>query len=683
MVMRRRHDRSSSSAERTRGATGRLPTSAGRLVGDRMHIDSPAASACGGVRRLRRLTWILVAATGAMGLGVIYGPALQRTYYLSRLDASDADTRMDAMNHLAPLTRGNADGAARLVEALVAEIIQGEPAGSAAADAIAAWAAQHNESFRTALGIGLEGAQDQDVLIRAMWLQRVGDWRRPQRSFGELLRREHLRLQSPDPVERRIAIRAIARHRIDSTVDVGTAIELATHDDSTDVRRDAVIAASICLRTHSAPVLVDLLQDSEPLVRREAVLQLAHWAAGDFGAVADLAARDMNAGVREAACWVLGQSATALALPALTQSAQTDPSVPVRRMATWGLGQLASCTDGVAPVLASLLSDADEMVAWRAARGVARLPVQQIPTDALLAVLADGHEVSRMAVATALGRSPPDARIRDALGDALNPASSNRNWPLVLALLGGLGAHGDDESVRLVTGLASNEAVPPIYQLEAARLVSQTDAVRGWGCLRALMADAPDEVRELAAWWLSRLASQLESAWIDDPVIEAHGVRGLEAWAMALADACEHIPPADAGVNEPSSGEAGEEPEPGEDWKAYGYELYARILCGDEAARPQLDTYILNQHVSRVGVYVTLLEHGESLPLDLLLGDDPTLDVRSLLVDARVGEVLAYYRPDAPRVSHEDDPALQRWQLERLRDFWQVHRSCAPPGRDY
>ena len=636
------------------------------------------------VRRLRRLTWTLVAAAGAMGLGVIYGPALQRTYYLTRLDATDADTRVDAMNHLAPLTRGHPDGAARLAEALVAETTKGEPDGAAAADAIAAWAVQHNESFRTALGTGLEGEQDQDLLIRATWLERVGDWRRPQRSFGELLRREHLRLQSPDPVERRIAIRAIARHRIDSTVDVGAAIELATHDDSTDVRRYAVIAASICLRAHAAPVLVALLHDPQPPVRREAVLQLAHWAAGEFGAVADLAAHDVDAGVREAACWVLGGSAAPLALPVLTQSAQTDPSVPVRRMATWGLGQLASCTDGVAPVLVSLLSDTDEIVACRAARGVTRLPARQIPTGALLAALADGHEDARAAVATALGRCPPDARIRDALGDALNPASSNRNWPLVLALLGGLGAHGDGESLRLMTGLASNEAVPPIYRLEAARLVSQTDAVGGRGCLQALMAKAPDEVRELAAWWWSRLAPQLESAWIDERVIEAHGPRGIEAWAMALAGACEHFPPADARVTEPSSSpeEAGEEAEPGEDWKAYGYELYARLLCGDEAARPQLDTYILNQHVSRVGVFVTLLEHGESLPLDLLLGDDPTLDVRSLLVDARVGEVLAYYRPDAPRVSHEDDPALQRWQLERLRDFWQVHRSSAPPGRD-
>lgn len=641
-----------------------------------MNVNSPAARM---VRRLRRLTWTLVAAAGAMGLGVIYGPALQRTYYLTRLNATDSDTRVDAMNHLAQLTRGHPDGAARLAEALIAEATQAESNEAATADEIAAWAVQHNESFRTALGTGLDSAQDQEFLIRAMWLDRVGDWRHPQRSFGELLRREHLRLQSPDPVERRIAIRAIARHRIDSTVDVGTAIKLATHDDTTDVRRYAAIAASICLGTNAAPVLVDLLQDPQPPVRREAVLQLAHWAAGDLGAVADLVAHDADAGVRQAACWMLGQSTTALALPVLTQSAQTDPSEPVRRMATWGLGQLASGTVGVAPVLASLLSDTDEIVAWRAARGVARLPVRQIPTGALLTALADGHEDSRAAVATALGRCPPDLRIRDALGDALNPALSSRNWPLVLALLGGLAAHGDGESVRLMNGLASNEAVPPIYRLEAARLVSQIDAVRGRGCLRALMAEAPDEVRELAAWWLSRLAPQLESARSDDPVIEAHGI---EAWAMALAGACEHFPPVDAGVNEPSSGEASEEGEPGEDWKAYGYELYARLLCGDEAARSQLDTYILNQHVSRVGIFVTLLEHGESLPLDLLLGDDPTVDVRSLLVDARVGEVLAYYQPDAPRVSHQDDPALQRWQLARLRDFWQVHRSSAPPGRD-
>ncbi|MCH7700665.1 MAG: HEAT repeat domain-containing protein [Planctomycetes bacterium] len=674
--MKRRHDRSSSSAGRAQRATGGLPTSAGSRAGYGMGPDSPAARM---VRRLRRLTWTLVAAAGAMGLGVIYGPALQRTYYLIRLNATDSDTRVNAMNHLAQLTRGHPDGAARLAEALAAETTQGDPDGAGAADEIAAWAVQHNESFRTALGTGLDGPQDQEFLIRAMWLERVGDWRRPQRSFGELLRRERLRLQSPDPVERRVAIHAIVRHRIDMTVDVRAAIVLATHDDIAEVRRYAAIAASICLGTNAAPVLVDLLQDPQPPVRREAVLQLSHWAAGDFDAVANLVAHDLDAGVREAACWVLGGSAAPLALPVLTQSARTDPSEPVRRMATWGLGQLASCTDGVAPVLASLLSDTDEIVAWRAARGATGLPVQQIPTSPLLAALAGGQENSRAAVATALGRCPPDPRIRDALGDALSPALSSNNWPVVLALLGGLGAHGDGESLRLLSELVSNESVPPIYRWEAARLVSEIDAVRGWGCLQALMADTPDEVRELAAWWLSRLAPQLESARIDDPVIEA---RAIEAWAMALAGACERLPLADAGVNESSSEASSDEAEPGEDWKAYGYELYARVLCGDEAARPQLDTYILNQHVSRVGIFVTLLEHGESLPLDLLLGDDPTVDVRSLLVDARVGEVFAYYRPDAPRVSHEDDPDLQRWQLERLRDFWQVYGSSAPPGRD-
>ena len=665
--MQRRHDHSSSPAERAQGATGGLPTSAESPVSYGKRIESPAARM---VRRLRRLTWTLVAAAGAMGLGVIYGPALQRTYYLTRLDAADADARVDAMNHLAQLTRRHPDGAARLADALVAETIRGDFPGTVATDAIAAWAIQHNESLLTALGTGLAGAQDQAFLIRSTWLERAGDWRYPQRSFGELLRREHLRLQSPDPDERGVAIRAIVRHRIESTVDVHAAIVLATHDDTAEVRRVAALAASICLRTNATPVLLALLHDPEPLVRRQAVLQLANWEAGDSGAVADLAAHDVDADVREAACWALGRTAAPVALPVLTQSARTDPSVSVRRMATWGLGQLANCLDGVAPLLASLLSDTDEIVAWRAARGVTRLPAQEMPTDALLAALAGGHDESRVAAATALGYCPPDTRIRDALGSVLNAASAKENWPLIVALLGGLGTHGDGQSVQLMTELVWNESVPPIHRLEAARRVSEIDGVRGRGCLRALMARAPDEVRELAAWWWSRLAPQLESARIEDSVVESNGI---ETWAMSLAGMCELLPRADD-----ASIEVSKEAESGEDWKAYGYELYSRLLCGDEAARPQLDTYILNQHVSRVGIYLTLLKHGESLPLDLLLGDDPTIDVRSLLVDARFGEVLAYYQPDAPRVSHEDDPELQRWQLERLGEFWQVHRPAAP-----
>jgi len=631
------------------------------------------------VRRLRRWTWTLVACAGAMGLGVVYGPALQRAYYLARLDARAADTRVDAMKRLARLTRGDPDGAARLARGLV-DAVTDEAAAAVAADAIATWAARHNETFRTALGLTLGEAADPEFLIRATWLERAGLWRPPQRSFGELLRREQLRLRSPDPVERRVAVQAIVRHRIDSTVDVQAAIDVASADRDPDVRRYAVTAASVCLGAKSVPILDNLLHDSDPRVRREAALKLAYWPNDIPEALADVATDDVDPSVRQAACWALGRAKGSDAPEALSRLAQSDPSIEVRRMAAWGLAQLAGAAEGVGPILASLLSDTDETVAWRAARGSARLPVERLPTAELIAALATGHETSRPALAAALGRCPPDGRIRDALGDALTPAVADHRWPLVLVVLDGLGAQGDGRSIRLLADLVSNRAVPPAYRYDAARLVARRDPAEGQIVLRGLMSEGPDEIREMAAWSLSKLVLRGDSAGGDTGVIDPPGARGLDAWAAALAgdctprsgpDASLHARPASEAERDVSAGPAG-------DWKSYGYELFARVLCGDEPALEQMDAYILNQHVSRVGVYATLLEVGDMRPLDLLLGDDPTVDARSLLTDARFGEVLATYQPAAPRVCHDDDPALQAWQLERLREYWLIDR---PLGR--
>jgi len=79
--------------------------------------------------------------------------------------------------------------------------------------------------------------------------------------------------------------------------------------------------------------------DPEPLVRLAAARALGQVPdAAPASLVALLA--DMDAGVRQEACWALGRRAVRSALPSLIGVLESDPDCRVRSQAAWALGQI-------------------------------------------------------------------------------------------------------------------------------------------------------------------------------------------------------------------------------------------------------------------------------------------------------------------------------------------------------
>ena len=126
-------------------------------------------------------------------------------------------------------------------------------------------------------------------------------------------------------------------------------------------------------------------------------------------------------------------------------------------------------------------------------------------------------------------------------------------------------------------------------------------------------------------------------------------------------------------------------------WQVRANYLCAGLVCGDRDARRDLDGYLLNANVSRMGLYVALgaiswigtcrlglyialLDTGETSPLDLLLAEPAAVDPVSFIRAARFAEVLAHYFPQAPGLLWMEDAQMCRFQTKRLRDWWRVHR---------
>jgi hypothetical protein len=98
------------------------------------------------------------------------------------------------------------------------------------------------------------------------------------------------------------------------------------------------------------------------------------------------------------------------------------------------------------------------------------------------------------------------------------------------------------------------------------------------------------------------------------------------------------------------------------------------VVLGDAAARDALDPFIRNENFPRLGLYAALLRAGDMLPMDLLLARESNVNVESFLRDARFIEIVREHFPDAPSFEWFEDKDLRRWQVDRLRDWWSIHR---------
>lgn len=86
-------------------------------------------------------------------------------------------------------------------------------------------------------------------------------------------------------------------------------IDRALHDSDQLVREAAVAALGAIEDDRALPVLLDLIADAPPRVRRRAVVALTVFDDPAIEAAIRAATRDRNPGVREAAEMVVGRSA--------------------------------------------------------------------------------------------------------------------------------------------------------------------------------------------------------------------------------------------------------------------------------------------------------------------------------------------------------------------------------------
>jgi hypothetical protein len=144
----------------------------------------------------------------------------------------------------------------------------------------------------------------------------------------------------------------------------------AAKDEDAGVREAVVSALGEIESAEAVPVLLGALRDGEASVRAAAA-----WALGqieDRRAVEPLVRSlwDAEASVRRQAAWALGQLEDARAVPLLTRTL-ADADVEVRTQSAWALGQIAD--PSAAGSLAKALKDASPAVRKQAAWALGEL----------------------------------------------------------------------------------------------------------------------------------------------------------------------------------------------------------------------------------------------------------------------------------------------------------------------
>ena len=619
---------------------------------------------------------ILLIATAGLAVGALATPVIRKHYHLHRLHDADDRVRLDALNTLAGIAVHDPSVAGPLVDALLAEADRSATPGSQAViDDIAVWAVQRAGAVHQKVGDSLNAADDEHFLRLAGWLNRTGKWNPADRSMADLLRRERLRLASPQPETRLAALAVLQELGPHAAPLVDELDPQLLSDPDEQVRVEAAATAAICLNPAGAgQMMVRLLDDPSPTVHREAMLNLGLlWSAADLQRLADT-----NAALAESTdptvLWLLRQAPGAHQRAARAL-ATTDPAT--RRMAAWTLGFAADAEHDVCDTLVSLTRDADATVAARAAVALGRRSARLTDVAALIKLTEQPARNTRLAGICALGRcvlEPPAeqtalARLRELLADALRSGDNL----VAAAAVEALGLRGDDPYLPVMLDIVDELDDQPMVQYAAALAAAQFDESAGFDALLTLCGSTTDELRSLAAFRISLLPNppvdRLTKALLTggDPLrggaalaLALCGLRQLDAGRSLNAWLAERLDPA-SDLFEPS-------------WWIRADYVCARVLCGDPGARRDLDAYLLNANVSRTALFVTLLHCGETVPLDSLLTPNAAIDAESFLGDARFIDVLVRYVPQAPSFWWQEDREVRRWQTDLLRRWWRVHR---------
>jgi len=619
----------------------------------------------------------MVALCGLLG-GVIAWPALRGVWYLRQARSPETAKRLQAINILAALCARDPTIAPDLIGVVLDERRVGTPESRRVVDRMAVWAAERCPGIVGQLTRRLDSVDDETYLHIADLLRETGDWRRPARTFEQLAKREVLRMRSEEPATRLGALQALADLGPGVSDVVADAVTPWLRDPFVEVRQAVVRTASICLDDRTVhPALQRAMADAAGAVRTEAVLRSG---LRDIETPVERLL-DGDAQVRQAAAWAMGMHPAPPAAEALLRVACTDSDAAVRGMAVWSLGRQAAPPLSPPVEFLAQACAGDAILAARVMIAAGRIGWAGLLYESFRLNAQPAEREAAVAAVFACGRIPAGTGERDvvvrSLRSVVEESLRSGRGELAAAACEALAALGDRPFAPVLRDIAAQIDDEPMLQYAAAVAALRLDESLGTEALTGLLRSDKDEISDLAAIRLGELSRppiEVLAGMLGDADERS---RASAALALGFAGAM------DADV----AGERFDEflrrrTNPESDayeraWKPHGYYLCARLLLGD-AVREQLDPFIRNESFCRVGLYAALLRAGDSLPMDLLLARDSTIDVESFLADARFIEIVAARFPKAPSFEWFEDRPLRLWQTERLRDWWAIHRWRIP-----
>lgn len=635
----------------------------------------------------RRLLSISLTGLLAVVIAAITYPTARKHYHMGRIDSPDPTTRARALEAILPYAKSDEWIRDRLVDALTDLANAEDQIGPIQARAAAGWLFRHVPEFVRFAESRLTDAKDGDAFSRLARLLIVGGrWDTADRSIDQRVRWLGYRYRRTSGEDRAEAVAAMAELGRPAAALLGETLQGALLDLSQAVRRAAIRSTAIVCGHDARDRLSACLDDSEAANRREAIFMTAAVSVAGFPATRAIARRlgDSDACVRAAAAWALASRSGDNTLDGATRKRLAemladDSAKEVRAMAALAVGDNRLLMD-------RFEHDPEVVVRARCVSSL-RPPLRDADWDRLVAVVASGGRYWQvMAAIAAAGRcAGPDAppRLDETLLSRLEQSLASGEDDLAAACLRSLGQLGDPTVLDLLRQIASRLPDRPRVAVAAARAAGQVDPAAGATLLLDTLESRSDPVRDFASVELALLpdAVRPDAELRRATRSPSESVRAGAVLAITLIHRCS------GSGDERLMQYLGERTDPdGEFYESRlplrGYYLCGRLLLGDTSVRKRVLSLMSAGVLSPSAACLTFLALGDPVGLDGPLLGDTTMpdgfDIRGFLCDRRFAEIIARLVPEAPRVDWRSDPDMQAWQIDRLRDWWLVHRLDTP-----
>ncbi len=633
------------------------------------------------------LTFTLVAFSAIAAVALLW-PVFQKQRHLAHLDSADPTARARSLESLLPLAREDPTVRARLLNALADLAARTDDIGALQARVAAAWLFRNVPSFRELAESRLEQSEGTDRFAAfARVLILGGQWDVPNRSVRQRARWLAHQCRCGEAPARVSALHRMGALGPAAERHLADVLTEALADDSAQVREEAIFSTAIVLQDRCADLLQACLDDSVPSVRRRAVLMLSTLPipADPVTALAD-GLGDPEPTIREAAAWALARASRDVLPPRarslLAELLRVDSEPCVRGMA-------ALAARDPDRLLERVLEDNSILVRARCQWSL-REPLTPVQWERLLCIAqAEPKFWVALSAVAAVGRcarntsgestSAPASRIRDVLLDRLERSLQTGEDALAAACLESLAALGDPATLPLFKDIATRLPDRPRVALSAARAAGSVDASTAAPLLLELLKAESAPIRDLATYELTQLpAGNRPLRRLRDALGSPNqALRGSAALALAVfaAQRGRDEPELTAYLNARTTRE---HPRYETRLPLRGYYLCALFLLGRHEALPEIRTLLLAGEIPPTTAGLAFLCKGDRKALDLPLLDPtamgPGFDARVFFCKWWFGDILPDFFPDAPRVDWRFDPQLQTWQVDRLRDWWRVHR---------